>query len=428
MTTPTARSPNQRIALTQARVARLRTPPSGRLTVHDSVLPGLSVRVTAAGVKTFSIVKKVAGRPIRVTLGRFPTLTVDKARRLASGHLGDMAGGVDPNQVRREQEALHLPLRDALDEYKRTREGKVKPKTLSEYTRMFGTYFHDWMDRPVVGISRDMVQRRHAKVTAEHGPGAANHSMRALRAVLNFVRDRYETAGGQSILPDNPVRRLTAVRAWNRVERRRTLLADHDVPQWWDGLQQLREKFSDAADLFTLCFLTGMRPGEAARLRVDKVDLVARTLMVEDTKNREPLVLPLTTHVFDLLERRVQAATGHYVFAGPGRTGHLIEWKKGAAKLRTFAKLPDWIVYDLRRTYLTCAEGLDLAPYALKALVNHKQPDSDVTGGYLRMTPERLRKPAQLVEDKLLRLAKVMPGAEVLQFPRPGDRGTASLS
>jgi len=50
---------------------------------------------------------------------------------------------------------------------------------------------------------------------------------------------------------------------------------------------------------------------------------------------------------------------------------------------------------------------LGLYPYALKGLVNHKQPNRDVTGGYLKFTPERLREPAQAVEDRLLKLAKV---------------------
>jgi hypothetical protein len=48
--------------------------------------------------------------------------------------------------------------------------------------------------------------------------------------------------------------------------------------------------------------------------------------------------------------------------------------------------------------------------YALKGLVNHKQPNSDITGGYLKLTPERLREPAQAAEDELLRLAKKRRG------------------
>ena len=44
------------------------------------------------------------------------------------------------------------------------------------------------------------------------------------------------------------------------------------------------------------------------------------------------------------------------------------------------------------------------------AQLNHKQPNSDVTGGYLRLTPERLREPAQQVEDRLLKLARAKRG------------------
>lgn len=83
-----------------------------------------------------------------------------------------------------------------------------------------------------------------------------------------------------------------------------------------------------------------------------------------------------------------------------------MEWNRTASRQCELSELSDWIVYDLRRTYLTYAEGLGLPPYPLKGLVNHKQPNSDVTGGCLLLTPERLRGPAQQVEDKLLALTK----------------------
>jgi integrase len=413
------------MAFTQARVAGLRGPAGEWLQVYDETLPGLCLRVTPTGVKIFCVVKRVkGGQIVRVTLGRFPSLNVETARTLAVQRLGELADGVHPNEMRRqeqatqqEEEACRLTLRQGWKEYQCRREGRLAPKTLSEYGRMFRSYLGDWLERPMVEITRDGVERRHARVTRKHGPGAANHCFRALRAVLNFVRDLYETADGRSILPDNPVRRLTAMRAWNRTERRRTFVKEHEVPALWQGLEALRAKAPDAADLFTLCFLTGMRPGEAARLRVDKVDLTARTLEVDKTKNRTPLVLPLTDYVYALLERRTVEIEGNYVFPGPGRSGHLVEYKHRVQALRRLAGLPGFIVYDLRRTYLTVAESLDLATYALKALVNHRQPQDDVTGGYLHLTPERLRKPAQQVEDKLLRMAGVKPGAEVVAFP-----------
>ena len=59
-----------------------------------------------------------------------------------------------------------------------------------------------------------------------------------------------------------------------------------------------------------------------------------------------------------------------------------------------------------RRTFCTVAELCDISPMALKALVNHSLGD-DVTSGYVQMTVERLREPAQRVADRL----KVLCGA-----------------
>ncbi len=61
--------------------------------------------------------------------------------------------------------------------------------------------------------------------------------------------------------------------------------------------------------------------------------------------------------------------------------------------------------HDLRRTFITLAEGLDIPHYALKRLVNHA--DTDVTAGYIVPDPNRLREPMQRITDRLLFLAKI---------------------
>lgn len=56
--------------------------------------------------------------------------------------------------------------------------------------------------------------------------------------------------------------------------------------------------------------------------------------------------------------------------------------------------------HDLRRTFITIAESLDISAYALKRLANHKMT-SDVTAGYIIGDAERLRIPMQQVTDYL---------------------------
>ncbi len=413
------------IAFTDARIRQLTPPKDGRVEWYDDVQPGLLVRVTSTGAKTFYVLKRIrtTRQLVREKLGRFESdINVGAAREMAIDVLRVMTGGINPVQQRRATATKKVTLGQVFAEYKGGRTDRLKDRTLRDYGKMLDRYLADWLDKPAVAITRDMVERRHAKITENHGPHAANDTMRVLRAILNFVGDKYEDADGRSILRHNPVRRLTADRAWNRTARRRTVLADADFPKWWQGLQVLRKTYPDVTDLFTVCFLTGMRPGEAARLQVDKVNLDTRTLTVEDTKNRDPLVLPLPTYVHALLRRRCEAAKAAksgFVFPGTGKTKHLVEWKKGTIELRKKTSLPEWQAYDLRRTYLTIAESLDLSPYTLKALVNHRQPRDDVTGGYINLSVERLRKPTQRIEDAMLKRAGVKPPAGVVPMRKP---------
>ena len=55
-------------------------------------------------------------------------------------------------------------------------------------------------------------------------------------------------------------------------------------------------------------------------------------------------------------------------------------------------------LHDLRRTFITAAERLDIPAYALKRLMNHKDPN-DVTDGYIIFDVERLRGPMQKITD-----------------------------
>lgn len=65
-----------------------------------------------------------------------------------------------------------------------------------------------------------------------------------------------------------------------------------------------------------------------------------------------------------------------------------------------------FILHDLRRTFITIAESLDISAYALKRLINHKM-NNDVTAGYIVSDAERLRKPMQLITDHLLSMMSV---------------------
>lgn len=145
-------------------------------------------------------------------------------------------------------------------------------------------------------------------------------------------------------------------------------------------------------DYFLLILFTGFRRQEAASLKWSDVDLKAKTMTIEDTKNRERHTIPLSNFLEKLLLRRKQA-TGNslYVFPADSSTGYLYEPRKAMLKVAELSDVP-FTIHDLRRTFITIAESLGIPVYALKRLLNHKMK-SDVTAGYVIMDVERLRKP-----------------------------------
>lgn len=125
--------------------------------------------------------------------------------------------------------------------------------------------------------------------------------------------------------------------------------------------------------------------------------LQAKTLTIDDTKNNQRHVLPLSNFLFELLERRKTKAANAYVFNGTGKNGYIIEPRKQMAKVIKATSI-NFTVHDLRRTFITIAESIDIPVYALKRLLNHKT-NNDVTAGYVIHDVERLRRPMQVITD-----------------------------
>ena len=78
----------------------------------------------------------------------------------------------------------------------------------------------------------------------------------------------------------------------------------------------------------------------------------------------------------------------------------------------------DFCSHDMRRLFITQAEALDLSPFVIKRLVNHSAGSGDVTGGYIVSDLERLRKPIQQIEDRILLLAGAKESGKVVKLKR----------
>jgi integrase len=345
----------QPMHLTKTAIEKLPRPTVGQEFYRDDVRKGLAVRVTAGGTKSFVLEKLVYRRVRRITLGRCGEISVEKAWQNAQKLLGQIADGLDPVAERKKAKAASVTLDDAFREYLEQR--NLKPKSIADYNRAVSIAFADWRRRPLTSITREAIARRFNRLRDDHGPAWANLCMRLLRAIFNFANGKYADDRGQSPFAANPVKVLSETKAWAKVDRRRTVINSHELASWYQEVQRLSN--TTIRDYLLLLLFTGLRRQEAARLRWRDIDLAGRTLTITETKNRRPHTLPLPDFLHNVLASRLHSIGGEFVFPGDGARGHLVSPKKSKAKVIEATGI-SFSLHDLRRTFTTIAESLDI--------------------------------------------------------------------
>lgn len=323
--------------------------------------------------------------------------------------MGKIATGIDPIAEKVETRTKGVTLSQVLEDYLLTRKN-LKASTAKEYRQMLVLYFADWKDKPMLSITKDDVAKKHTILGEKNGHARANLAMRLLRALFNFATGQYENSQGSPLILENPVIRLSQTQAWYRIKPRKTFIKRHELACWYQGIMALESTVT--RDYLLLIMFTGLRRNEAARLKWEQVDLNEKTITFPETKNHEEHKLPLSHYIYELLVERKALAETDYVFPGAGKDGCLAEPKKAVFRVTQLSGVK-FTVHDLRRTFITIAESLDLSAYALKRLLNHKM-NNDITADYIVTDVERLRRPMQQITDYLLE--KMMESAQSLSI------------
>lgn len=404
--------------LTKTIVDSIPYPENGQAFYRDSEIKGFGLRVGATS-KVYIAESKVNGKSVRVTIGKHGICTAEQARNQAKEILLMMSKGINPNDETREQKTRGMTLQQVFQDFLIARKA-LKPRTIYDYKRIMSTYLATWNNKAIADITKDMIAKRHTEL-GETSQAQANLTMRFLRALFNFAAGQYEDSKGQTLIPDNPVKRLSQTRAWYRVERRQTVIKPHELEPWFQAIMNLKndaisQNRETIRDYLLLVLFTGLRKEEAASMTWKNVDLSAKTLKVTDTKNHLDHTLPLSDYLYDLLQHRKTNAVNEYVFQRAGGVGHIIEQRKQMAKVIKESGV-SFTIHDLRRTFMTIAESLDISAYAVKRLANHKM-NNDITAGYIIADVERLREPMQKITDYILKCAGAKPSIKAIKFPK----------
>src|SRR5271157_1226857 len=217
---------------------------------RDTRVPGLCLRVSSTGGKVFVFYRKIASRPERIVLGKYPDLTIEQARGMASKNNSVIATGGNPANSKREirDEMTLKELFAQFGEYY----GQQK-RTWSEMQRQFNVYLHKWHLRRISSITKLDVVALHARLGRERGPYTANRTIELLCSIFNRAIE-----WGWS--HENPAARI---RANKEIKRERFLLPE-ELPQFFRALDA--EPNKDIRDYIYLSLFTGGRRSNVAAM------------------------------------------------------------------------------------------------------------------------------------------------------------------
>jgi integrase len=366
----------RKLKFTVKALAAIKPPadPQGRIWVYDVEKPSLAFLVTGNDARSFYLARRIHGRPSRVRLGG-REMTIDMARAEVDRLNGEIVGGVDPAE-RRRQERRAGTLGELWESY---RDEHLKPRcskrTIDTDANRFETCLDEWKSRKVLSIAEGDVRGLHAKLGAERGHVTANRCVQLLRRMFNWAR--LPSPAGKS-----------AVTMFRETSRSRFVQPD-ELPKLFKALDDKRTN-PLIRDFVYLCLWTGARRSAVASMRYEEINLAAATWTIpaSKSKNAEPVTIPLAPPALEIIKRRIGDPSG-FIFPSHSKSGHLQDPKNTWRKVLERAGLKDIHIHDLRRTLGSWQAGLGASLPIIGRSLGHR--DTAATAIYSRVNLDPVR-------------------------------------
>lgn len=364
--------------LTYKTVEATRPPESGRVEVFDSAMPGMCLRVSAAGAKTYILSTRVAGRQKRVTVGRASgpgAITLAEARRLAA-EMKELAKAAEPLP---KPAAKGRPVDARLKTFGGVAEEFISRKC-PELAR--GREIEAIIRRELLPCWRDIplkaLRRRDARALTDAmlktRPAAAYRLHETYKRVLNWALDEFDADEiGIDVSP------FASLKPPCRKEPRGRALADPEIEVLWRAWSSIGYPFGD---LQKLLLLTGSRRGEVAGMAWHEVSLQEGiwAIPASRTKSSREQIVPLSRMAVRLLQGLPRFSRGEqFTFTTTGGLRPVSGFSKGKAATdrRVVAvagePLPPWRWHDLRRTTRTGLARLQVPEIVAEHVLGHAQ-------------------------------------------------------
>jgi integrase len=403
--------------LTNKAVENARPRPDGRgYEQADAGLPSFFLNVQSSGHRSFVLRYRTGGRCRKWTIGSFPQLSLEQARKLAREGIGQLARGIDPGAMKaasRRPGALPIASQtiDGLTEEFLTRYVKkqCRPATQAAYERLLRKeVIPHWRGIDAAAIRRADVILLIEEIAADR-PVLANR-------VLAIIAKLFSWAIERSLVENNP----TAGVKKSKETARERALSDAELKLVLDAADALPNPVEK--QFVHMLLLTLQRRSEVAGMMWSEIDLDARTWVIpsERSKNKRSHSVQLSSGAVAILEARPRDTD--FVFPNSSKTAPFADFSRLKRELDRLieeangAPISQWGLHDLRRSGVSAMPRLDVDVVTADKILNHKSGTlKGVAAVYQRHTFEpEMKKALEAWASHLTALRT----PNVLEFPR----------
>lgn len=426
--------------------------------IWDSETPGLAIRATANGAKSYIFQGKLGGKSVRVTIGDVRSWAIEtgdhdrpgareEARRLQT--LIDQ--GIDPRHAKAEQiahgeaqrleaERRDMTVAELWPLYVEARRGKWSVRHLADHhsiAHLGGEQAKkgDRLTEPgalaylmplkLSDITKTRVKAWLREETARR-PTQAALAFRLLRAFLNWCNDTPAYVG---LAGADACSARVSKEALPKQKAKTDCLQREQLPAWFAAVRQIKNP-TIAAYLQAL-LLTGARREELAGLKWTDVDFKWNSLTIRDKVEGER-VIPLTPYVHALLAElkrindtppKVKAIRAEdeplpkwkpspWVFSSrSAKSGRLQEPSIQHRKACAVVGIEGMTLHGLRRSFGTLAEWVECPAGVAAQIMGHK-PSATAEKHYRQRPLDLLRAWHTKIEAWILEQAGIEFSAE----------------
>ncbi len=366
--------------LTDPTIGKIRKPPKGkRKEVFDSDAPGLALRITDKGARSWSVYFRLPNatgqrKNLRATLGRYPSTGIAEARKQAREIRAQAAAGIDPRKARAGAQAKarataerllfrnvaegYIAVRCQREDNGTSKKGHLKGgKDIESIIRR--RLIPAWGDRLIPEIRRLDLRDVTRPLIADK-PMAAHRLHKVAKTLLYWAVD-------EGLLDASPFARMTPPVEMHPRERE---LKHPELKRLWAACEATPYP---VGPLVQLLALTLQRRNEVAEMQWPEIDLdkAQWSIPAERSKSQREHIIPLSRPAVQIIASLSRYVGGSYVFTTTSGRRPVSGFSKMKARLDGAAKIEAWCLHDLRRTGRSEMARLKIDDVVAERVLNH---------------------------------------------------------